>query len=102
MQHCPGGEELKGRKVFCQEAAVSSAECKFGQGGAEHCLHAAHPGESCCLALGSRRESPRQGRRELGAGGGAGCWSGAWRCSSGRFETLGTAFLTHAVLVQTP
>lgn len=38
------------------------------------------------------------GQREPGAGGACCCWG----CFSGRFEMLGTAFLTHAALVQTP
>lgn len=70
MQHPRGGKgkkKIEGKKkksFFCQEAAVSSAECDFGQGGAECCLRAAQLGESCCLALGSGCESPRLGRRE--------------------------------------
>lgn len=63
-----GGEKIEGKKkkgrVFCQEAAVSSAECDFGQGGAEHCLHAAGLGKSCCLALGAGCKYPQLGRRK--------------------------------------
>lgn len=43
-------------EVFCQEAAVSSAECEFGQGGAECCS------SQGTLLLGSGCESPQRGR----------------------------------------
>lgn len=44
-------EKKKGR-VFCQEAAVSSAECEFGQGGAERCLRAAQLGRAAAWLWG--------------------------------------------------
>lgn len=53
------GEKKKKKthtQVFCQEAAVSSAECEFGQGGAECCS------SQGTLLLGSGCESPRRGR----------------------------------------
>lgn len=98
------GERIEGEKkkkeFFCQETAINSAECDFGQWGAEQ----AQLGKSYCLTLESRCKLPWLGKQELvgelvvvpGC-----CW-GLGRGSSLRLEKLGTAFLTHTALVQTP
>lgn len=66
-----GGEKIEGekkkRKSLLPRSCcklVSFAECDFGQGGAERCLHAAGLGKSCCLALGAGCEYPQLGRQK--------------------------------------